>query len=149
MCVCVCVLFVFSLLFRGFCGFFWHIVYYAKRKMQYFLLCRYVADKNIYNLAVPTPPLSASPHISIPKASPPTAAVGTKKRKKMNENGSHKRKRHRGRPSSHQKPLPPTVGALHKKRPHTIRLSSKAVTSIFECFIYCKIDMVFYKRARV
>jgi len=28
-----------------------HIVYYAKREMQYFLLRRYVADKNIYNLA--------------------------------------------------------------------------------------------------
>lgn len=50
-CVCVCFFFLCNIFVWRFWRFFQHIVYYAKRKMQYFLLCRYVADKNIYNLA--------------------------------------------------------------------------------------------------
>lgn len=51
--------------------FFQHIVYYAKRKMQYFLLCRYVADKNIYNLAASDLSLAPGPsRICSPRSAP-------------------------------------------------------------------------------
>jgi len=120
-----------AVLFRFLCVFYSslfffcrHIVYYAKREMQYFLLRRYVADKNIYNLAAAVSLQRATVEPPAPKKTPPqwghhtaAAAIETEAIK-----GS----------------------ALHKKRrPHTIRLSSKAATSIFECFIYCKIDMAF------